>query len=152
VTFEFGPFSTAPDEPGTAGTAASGSYPLGTLPTPVTPGLWFAAPSPRGPAETAPDPTANMSMSVRTETFDTTVTPTAGDFWRFAVRPLAAKASYDLFVIKPGQTGTFVVTIKPTAARGTFVKGVLYVDDFAETPAFLSGNTIATLPYSYRVG
>ncbi len=150
VTFEFGPFSTAPDEPGTAGTVASGSYPVGTLPTPVTPGLWFAAPSLRGPA--GQDPTANMSMSVRTETFDTTVTQTAGDFWRFAVQPLAAKASYDLFVIKPGQTGTFVVTIKPTAARGTFVKGVLYVDDFAETPAFLSGNTIATLPYSYKVG
>jgi hypothetical protein len=158
VTFEFGPFSTAPDEPGTAGTVASGTYPLGTLPTPVTQGLWFALPSPRGPAGTAPTvapeaaPTANMSMSVRTETFDTTVTPTAGDFWRFAVQPLAAKASYDLFVIKPGQTGTFVVTIKPTAARGTVVRGMLYVDDFAETPAFLSGNTIAALAYSYRVG
>jgi Subtilase family len=153
VMFHFGPFSAAPEEPSTAstaGTVATGTYPLGTLPTPVTPGLWFAAPALRGPA--SPDPTANMRMSVTTETFDTTVTQTAGDFWRFAVQPLAAKASYDLFVIKPGQTGTFVVTIKPTAARGTVVRGLLYVDDFAETPTFLSGNTIAALAYSYRVG
>jgi hypothetical protein len=93
-----------------------------------------------------------MSMSATTQTFDTTVTQTAGDFWRFAVRPLAATASYDLFVINPGQTRTFVVTIKPTAARGTVVKGELYVDDFTETPAFLSGNTIAALPYAYKAG
>jgi hypothetical protein len=150
VMFDFGPFSIAPAERSTAGTAASGTFPSGPLPTPVTPGLWFATPSPHGPD--GPDTTATMTMSATTQTFDTAVTQTAGDFWRFAVQPLAATASYDLFVINPGQTRTFVVTIKPAAAPGTVVKGDLYVDDFTETPAFLSGNTIAALPYAYKVG
>jgi Subtilase family len=157
VMFDFGPYPGGLDQASTAGTVANGTFPGGAaLPAPVTQGLWFAVPSrsdgPSASAGAAAGSTVGMAMSATTQTFDKTVTETAGDFWRFAVRPLAATASYDLYVIDPGQTRTFVVTIKPTAALGTVVRGVLYVDAFADTPRYLGASTVAALRYVYKVG
>ena len=53
-----------------------------------------------------------------TEQFDTAAAPATGDFWRFGVAPLAASASYNLFVVNPGQTRSIALTITPTARRG----------------------------------
>jgi hypothetical protein len=93
-----------------------------------------------------------MAMSATTMTFDTAVTATAGDFWRFAVKPLAGTATYSLFVIDPGHTRTIVVTIDPAAPAGTVVRGTLFVDDFAESLRFLAGSALVALPYAYTVG
>jgi hypothetical protein len=154
VMFSFGPFPGDPSVPSAPGTTASAVYPQGKLPTAVTPGLWTAVPSQLGPYQGggAPPATASMTMSATTMTFDTTVTATAGDFWRFAVNPLAATATYSLFVIAPGQTRTIVVTINPAAPAGTVARGALFVDDFVESLQFLAGSTLVALPYKYKVG
>ena len=90
-------------------------------------------------------------MSAVTEQFDTSATPSTGDFWRFAVSPLAATASYNLLVVNPGQTRTINLTVKPTAPSGTVVSGILYIDDFVDSLQFLSGSQLEALPYSYTI-
>jgi hypothetical protein len=171
VAFGFGPFSDDPEissgtemsGSGTSGAAvvAGGtgqttiaSYPPGTLPTPVTPGLWDALPSAAGPypAEGTPSVKTSMSMVADTQTFDTAVTSSVGDFWRFGVEPLASSTSYNLFVINPGQTRVIDATFRPDTAVGSVVKGTLYVDDFEDSLSFLAGSQLVTLPYEYKVG
>ncbi len=68
------------------------------------------------------------------------------------MQPLASSASYNLFVINPGQTRTINVTIKPAGPPGTVVKGWLYVDDFVDSLQFLAGSQLMALPYSYTIG
>jgi len=154
VMFDFGPFPGDPDQAAAAGTMATAVFPPGGLPTPVSQGLWYAVPSETGPFGTggASAATATMSMSASTKTFDTSVNTAVGDFWRFGVQPLAASASYNLFVINPGQTRTITVTVKPAGAPGTVVKGMLYVDDFVDSMQFLAGSQVAALPYAYTIG
>jgi hypothetical protein len=139
-----------------AGQTATAVFPGAgvSLPTPVTAGLWAAVPSEVGPYPPggAPPATASMSMTAVTQTFDRSVSSPLGDFWQFAVSPLAASASYNMFVINPGQTLTIPVTIKPSGPAGTVVRGTLYVDDFAESPQFVSGSQLMALPYSYTIG
>ncbi|HEX4288538.1 MAG TPA: S8 family serine peptidase [Trebonia sp.] len=153
VMFDFAPFPGDPDEASSTGTSASAYYPFGNAHTPVTQGLWFAVPSEIGPypASGAPPASVTTSMSAVTEQFDTSATPSTGDFWRFAVSPLAAAASYNLFVVNPGQTRTINLTVKPTAPSGTVVSGILYIDDFVDSLQFLSGSQLEAVPYAYKV-
>jgi hypothetical protein len=153
VMFDFGPYPGDPDAASGAGNPASAGYPAGRLATMVTPGLWYAVPSEVGPypAGGAPAATVTAAMSAVTLQFDTAATPATGDFWPFGVAPLAASASYNLFVVNPGQTRTIGLTITPAAPRGTVVRGLLYIDDFAESPRFISGSQLVTLHYAYRV-
>jgi Subtilase family len=153
VMFDFAPFPGDPDEASSTGLTASASYPFGTARTPVTQGLWFAVPSEIGPypAGGAAAATVTTSMSAITEQFDTSATPATGDFWRFAVSPLAESASYNLFVVNPGQTRTISLTVTPSAPSGTVVSGILYIDDFVDSLQFLSGSQLEALPYSYTV-
>ena len=153
VMFDSGPYPGDPDRASGAGNPASAAYPSGRLPTPVTPGLWYAVPSEVGPypAGSAPPATVTAAMSAVTEQFDTSASPATGDFWRFGVAPLAASASYDLFVVNPGQTRTIGLTITPSAPRGTVVYGLLYIDDFTESLRFISGSQLVTLHYTYTV-
>jgi hypothetical protein len=153
VMFDSGPYPGDPDKASGAGNPASAGYPAGWQATPVTPGLWYAVPSEVGPypAGSAPATTVTAAMSAVTVQFDTAAKPATGDFWRFGVAPLAASASYRLFVIKPGQTRSIALTITPTAPRGTVVRGLLYIDDFAESLNFISGSQLVTLHYAYRV-
>jgi hypothetical protein len=135
------------------GRAASAVYPLGKAVTPVTQGLWFAAPSELGPyaVQGAAMTTATTAMSAMTQGFDTSASPATGDFWRFAVAPLAASASYNLFTVNSGQTRTINLTVTPSAPSGTVVRGMLYIDDFADSLQFLSGSQLVALPYAYTV-
>jgi hypothetical protein len=151
--FDFAPFPGDPDEASSTGRTASASYPFGNARTPVTQGLWFAVPSEIGPYPPggAAAATVTTSMSAITQQFDTSATPSTGDFWRFAVSPLAASASYNLFIVNPGQTRTISLTVTPSAPSGTVVRGILYVDDFVDSLQFLSGSQLEALPYSYRV-
>ena len=49
VAFDAGPYAGDPDKASGTGNPASAAYPSAGLPTPVTPGLWFAEPSDVGP-------------------------------------------------------------------------------------------------------
>jgi hypothetical protein len=153
VSFDFAPFPGDPDATSSSGLTASGTYPAGRGVTPVTQGLWYALPSEVGPypAAGAPAGTVTTSMSAVTQQFDTSATPSTGDFWRFAVSPLAAAASYNIFTVNPGQTRTINLTVKPSAPSGTVVQGTLYIDDFVDSLQFLSGSQLQALPYSYTV-
>jgi hypothetical protein len=53
-------------------------------------------------------------------------------------------------VLQPGQTGTISVTITPTAAKGSKVSGVLYLDDYSQYAS--AGDSLKAFPYSYIVG
>jgi Subtilase family len=154
VMFDFGPFPGDPDKASSAGLTAGAQYPLGGAVTPVTPGLWFAAPSEAGPypSSGAAAATVTSSMSAVTQAFDTSANSAPGDFWRFSVSPLAAHASYNLLTVNPGQTRTINLTLTPSAPTGTVVHGMLYLDDFADSMQFLSGSQLAALPYTYTVG
>jgi hypothetical protein len=115
----------------------------------VAPGLWFAAPTPVGPfpASGAPPEAAAVAAAVETNLFDTSVTPDTGDLW---LSSIVASAPYRPLVLEPGQSGTMTVTITPAAPRGTVVSGFLEIDTFA--PSTASGDEVATIPYTYRVG
>lgn len=154
VKFSLGPFPGDLGAASDSGTTTQAAYPQGRAVTPVTPGLWLAMPAesgPFGPAG-APKTAVTASMSAVTQRFDTSATPSTGDFWRFAVAALAPHASYNLLVVNPGQTRTVNLTVQPAAPRGTVVHGVLYVDDFVDSMQFLSGSQLAALPYAYTVG
>jgi len=154
VMFDAGPVPGDPDEPSSAGRTATAAFPANRAVTPVSQGLWLAVPSPVGPfgAGGAPRTTVSATMSAVTQQFDTTANPASGDFWRFAVSSLAPHASYNLFVVNPGQTRTISLTVTPSGTAGTVVRGILYIDDFADSPQFLSGSQLAALPYAYAVG
>jgi len=153
VMFDFGPFPGDPDEASSFGPTASALYPPGAAVTPVTQGLWFTEPSEVGPyaPRGAASATGTTSMSVVTQRFDTSASPATGDFWKFAVARLASSASYNLLVVNPRQTRTISLTVRPSAPSGTVVRGMLYIDDFADSLQFLSGSQLAALPYAYKV-
>jgi hypothetical protein len=154
VMFDFGPFPGDPDEASSTGTTASAFYPLGKAVTPVTQGLWFTMPSQVGPfpAGGSKGTTVTTSMSVTTQAFDTHMASNTGDFWKFGISTLASAAKYNLFVVKPGQTRSITLTVKPEGAPGTVVKGMLYIDDFVDSLQFLSGSQLVALPYQYTIG
>jgi peptidase inhibitor I9 len=118
----------------------------------VTAGEWSASPSECGPYPgPAPTGTATTSMIAQTKAFDTAVTSTTGDVWLASVNPAA---TFNAVTIAPGKTATVEVTITPSAAPGTVVKGTLYVDDVqGSVPPYgqLSGNELVALPYEYTV-
>jgi hypothetical protein len=154
VMFGLGPFSGEPEGESSSGLVANASFPLANAVTPVSQGLWFAAPSQVGPyaAGATRSATVSSSMTAVTQQFDTSASPANGDFWRFAVSSLAPRASFNLFAVNPGQTRTIDLTVTPSAARGTVVHGTLYIDDFVDSEQFLSGSQLAALPYAYTVG
>ena len=93
-----------------------------------------------------------MSASAVTQEFDLHAASATGDFWRFSVASLAKSAHYGLLTVKPGQTKTVTLTIKPSGAKGSVVQGMLYIDDFADSLQFLSGSQLVALPYQYKIG
>jgi hypothetical protein len=118
----------------------------------VATGVWDVAPDECGPFPgPAPAGTASVSVTATTKKFDPAVTSAVGDFWQAAVNPAA---SFGLFVIQPGQTGTINVTITPVGASGTVVHGNLYADTFDGDIAPYgqeSGDELAAFPYAYTI-
>ncbi|MDX6345079.1 MAG: hypothetical protein QOH87_5217 [Trebonia sp.] len=153
VMFDFAPFPGDPDEASSAGRTVSAAYPSGNAVTPVTQGLWFAVPAEIGPypASGAPAAPVTTAMTATMQQFDTSASPATGDFWKFAVSPLATSASYSLFTVNAGQTRTISLTVQPSAPSGTVVRGTLYIDDFVDSLQFLSGSQLVALPYAYTV-
>jgi hypothetical protein len=156
--FDYGIAPGDPDLWSTSGTAGglcadteTGSYsPSGGA---LSAGVWFADPSECGPYPApAPAGTATITGTVTTKAFDPAVTSTTGDLWTTA----STGAFTDTpVVIGPGASATIDVTITPSAAAGTVVKGTLYVDDeLAAIPPYsdTSGDELSALPYEYTVG
>jgi len=156
VMFDFGPFPGDPDVAAAPGSTAWAQFPAagpGALPTPVTPGLWYAIPAQAGPypVSGARAATATMGMTATAAEFDPAVSTPQGDFWQFAVAPLAAHAHYSLLRVNPGRAVTIPVTITPTGTAGSVVHGTLFVDDFVDSMSFLSGSELAALSYQYTI-
>jgi len=113
----------------------------------VSQGLWSATPTALGPTNGPVTGTATYHATAHTKAFDSTAKASTGDAWLFATN---ANAPFTPLVLQPGQSGTITVTVTPTGAAGTTVSGVLYVDTFSD--AVLSGDELATFPYSYTIG
>ena len=67
---------------------------------------------------------------------------------------LSPPPSFAPVVIEPGQTVIVNVTITPTGASGTVVKGNLYVDAAQSAlPPYgqLTGSELAAIPYTYTI-
>jgi hypothetical protein len=100
----------------------------------------------------APSGTAVLSATATMRPFDSAVTTSTGDPFVSTLDPTADFGKP--VVIKPGQTKTITVRVRPTAAKGSTVSGVLHL---VTTPIGVAGvfNTtgevLADLPYSYTV-
>lgn len=154
TTFDFGPFNGEPDIGATAsGDNASGSC---TAPdgTSLTQGDWFITPQQVGPfgAGGAPASTSTLKLSARTAAFDPGLTSATGDLWE---QGAAAQSAFAPVIVQPGQTTTLYAVLSPTAAAGTVVGGVLYLDDSSAITNFgpsPSGDQLAAYPYTYKAG
>jgi hypothetical protein len=92
-------------------------------------------------------------MTVATKLFDSSVTSPTGDVW---LSSFDSSNTFSPIVINPGHSAVVKVTITPAGAKGTVVKGTLYVDDLETNippPALSqeSGDELAAIPYAYRI-
>jgi hypothetical protein len=153
-------YSPEPGDPDLASAASGAGALCTTTPTAsyapvggtVTAGVWDAAPDECGPY---PDPatkgTVSVTMTAHTQRFDPAVTSAVGDFWQAAI---STTPKFTVFVIKPSQTRTIDVTITPSGAAGTVVRGHLYVDEFlGAVPPYgqETGDQLTALPYAYTI-
>jgi hypothetical protein len=113
----------------------------------VTQGQWSVAATAVGPTNAAVTGSATESMTAHTLAFDKSAVASTGDLWLGGVDPSAPQVK--ALILQPGQSGTITVVITPTAAKGTTVNGVIYVDDFA--PILGTGDELTGIPYSYTV-
>ncbi len=131
--------------------SASYSPPGGTV---TAGGYWDAEPTECGPfAGPAPTGSATISMTANAKPFDPAVSSVTGDLWLVSVDP-ATFATFSPLVLNPGQTGTINVTITPSGASGTVVRGALYVDDFVSSlplTEVFAGDELVAIPYAYTI-
>ncbi len=123
---------------------------------PVTPGVWGMFPVNVGAYRTtgAPPEAVSTTARVMTRGFDTRISSPAGDLWPASADPSAIN-SFNPVVVGPGQTASIPISVTPTGASGTRVRGTLFIDDAnfflfdsIEQP---NGNEVAAIPYSYTV-
>jgi hypothetical protein len=151
IMFDYGPFAGDPDLPSDVnGTTAVGTFHA----NPVTTGLWFASPSELGPtpAGGGVPGSATFDFVAQTKAFDTAATSPATDLWLGAVSNVG---ELNLVTVQPGETVTIPVTITPSGAKGTVVRGTLYVDQLAIDNSDVSNeaaNELAGIPYQYTIG
>jgi hypothetical protein len=157
VTFDGGPTIGDPDlfsELPTGGSNDPAPLLFSGFGTPVTAGLWFAAPALAtidgytGPAPSGA--TVSLNATAQTREFDTTMTSSVGDLWLASVD---ATAPFRLYRINSGQTRAITVTIKvpASAAPGTVVTGDVFVDTVVPVIQ-LAGSETSVIPYAYTVG
>ena len=120
-----------------------------TLTAPEVPyGPWLvfpadAGPTPPGGAQPVP---YKANAFVVMQPFDSSVSADSGDAWTDLV---LGTNTLNPLQLAPGQSGTIHVTITPSAAVGTTVNGLLYIDTF--NLGLLTGDELVRLPYSYTV-
>jgi hypothetical protein len=115
----------------------------------VAPQTWLALPSTIGPfPDTGPTTTVNFTATAHTRPFDAAVTSSTGDPLLATVQSPAPAATP--VTIGSGGSSTITVTITPTGAKGTVVKGYLYVD--SRDPVTGSTDELIAIPYTYKIG
>ncbi|MDQ1487338.1 MAG: hypothetical protein QOJ62_3031 [Actinomycetota bacterium] len=126
-----------------------------TLPEHVTQGYWFTYVQEIGPFTDAGAPSGSTTLvaDATTNGFDTNVTSSVGDPYLSAVDPTASLGNP--VIIQPGASKVIVVTVTPKGAKGAKVDGMLNI---VTTPVGVAGlfnttgDVLAILPYSYRIG
>jgi hypothetical protein len=123
----------------------------------VTSGLWAPAPTECGPyASPAPSASATDTLTATTAGFDKTVTVATGDLEQLAQSASAGSAGIEQAVeLQPGQSDTVNVTFDAAGTAGSVVVGTLYLDTLQTgVPPYgqITGDEVASLPYSYKVG
>ena len=162
MLFDWGPINGDPDLVSTVGTKAESRFSSRS----VTQGLWAADPAVFGvtPPGGAPAGKVDFTVTAHTKPFDPSVTSPVSDLWQTSVKP--ATSGLQVFTVNPGQTRDIPVTITPAGAKGTVVSGTAYVDDLivADSPSLNAinfsvalpyvgtGDELAGLPYSYKIG
>jgi hypothetical protein len=128
----------------------AGQHPSVTVADPIVAAqTWLALPSQIGPfADTAPKAQASFSATAHTAAFDRAVTSSTGDPVLGSITTSPPSATP--LQLDAGASGTVTVTINPTAAVGTVVHGVLYVDTIDTVTG--SVDEITAVPYAYTVG
>ncbi len=123
-------------------------------PAKVGQGYWSTYVQEIGPFGDGGAPAAETTVTAvaTTAQFDPAVTSSTGDPFLPAVDPTADPGT--AVVVNPGKSVTIIVTITPTAAAGSTVRGVLHL---VTTPTVIAGlfystgDILANLPYSYTV-
>jgi hypothetical protein len=123
----------------------------------VTSGGWLPGPAECGPFwSAAPSGTATETVSATTAAFDPTVSAPTGDLEQLAQGAAAGNTVIGSTVeLQPGRSATVNVTFKPAGRAGTVHSGVLYLDALQSgvpPDGQLSGDEVAALAYSYKVG
>lgn len=125
----------------------------------VSKGIWFGSLEEIGPfgAEGARPGHATYTASMRATGFDRTVTSSTGDPFDLAVDPNGTGGTPT--IIQPGATATLKVTITPAGRSGDTVAGHLNLVTVPVLPTGVTalpfngtGEVIAVLPYTYRIG
>ncbi|GAB3007915.1 S8 family serine peptidase [Amycolatopsis acidiphila] len=125
----------------------------------VSKGIWFADVQELGPFGPAGAPAghASYTASMVTAGFDQSVTSSTGDPFDQAVDPAGTGGTP--LIVAPGQTVTVNVTITPGGPRNSTVSGHLNLVTVPTLPTGVTGlpqvgtgEVIATLPYSYKIG
>lgn len=136
-------------EPEVLGMPGPGNVALATVRSPaVSQGKWLLEGDQVGPFTGSTAGSGNFAVVARTQGFDPAVTSSTGDQWLATVA--AQPPAFTPLSVDAGQSGTIAVTITPTAAKGTVVRGVLYVDDTSTTNN--AGDELIAIPYTYTVG
>jgi hypothetical protein len=128
-----------------------GTSPAVTVSDPiVAPQTWLALPTiGNGPFTDAGAGTVHMhfTATAHTRRFDPAVTSATGDPLLGYVSSTAPAATP--LSVESGANGSIQVTITPTGAKGTVVRGTLFLD--AIDPITGSTDEVAALPYAYTV-
>jgi hypothetical protein len=129
----------------------------------ISRGIWFTNMQEIGPFtdDGAPAGQTTITASMRTLAFDQAVDSSTGDPYGNALDP-DNDGFQNAVRIAPGHTATIIVAITPTAAKGTTVSGVLNLvtpntlpattNSGTGLPQVTTGEVVATVPYSYKVG
>ena len=123
----------------------------------VTSGGWQPGPTECGPFRIAAPPgTATEVMTVTTAGFDPTVAAATGDLEQLAQSTSVGNKTVENAVeLQPWRSATVDVTFKPAGRTGTRDAGTLYLDALESgvpPGGQLSGDEVAALSYSYKVG
>jgi hypothetical protein len=109
---------------------------------------WSCAPAEQGPFSGAVTPTTfSCGADALTNRFAPDVSTSAGNIWADVD---TGTNTYNPLVLDPGQTGTITVSLSPTDANRTKVRGFLALETFNFNT--LSSDEVASFPYAYRVG